>query len=143
MSNAASQRFPILAAGLFGGTGVGLGALGAHRLEALLAERSMTHAWETGSRYHLFHAIALLALAALIRTTTGAVASRLGWAARCWSVGIVLFSGSLYWFALGGPHPLVYVTPLGGVALLAGWAYLIAAAFGVGNSAADNRGGFG
>lgn len=137
MSSSASQRFPLLAAGLFGGTGVGLGALGAHRLEPLLAERGMTHAWETGARYHLYHAIALLALAAAVRIMPEVVASRLTWAARLWSIGIVLFSGSLYWFALGGPHALVYATPAGGVALLIGWAYVIGAAFGIRKGAAD------
>jgi uncharacterized membrane protein YgdD (TMEM256/DUF423 family) len=83
----------------------------------------MTHAWETGSRYHLYHAIALLALAAIMRKGS----TPLHWAARCWSVGILLFSGSLYWFALGGPHPLVYLTPVGGLTLLAGWFCVIAA----------------
>lgn len=127
MSTSGSQRYALLAGGLFGLTGVALGALGAHRLEATLAERGMTRAWETGSRYHLYHALALLALAAIansswIRGTT------LDWAARLWSVGILLFSGSLYWFALGGPRPLVYVTPLGGVALLAGWCCVVLAA---------------
>lgn len=130
MSATSPQRFPLLAAGLFGGTGVGLGALGAHRLEPLLAERGMTHAWETGARYHLFHAVALLAVAALVASANAPAPGRLVWAARLWSIGIVLFSGSLYWFAIGGPHPLVYVTPVGGIALLTGWAFLIAAAFG-------------
>jgi uncharacterized membrane protein YgdD (TMEM256/DUF423 family) len=123
MSSSSPQRFPLLAGGCFGLTGVGLGALGAHRLEPLLAERGMTHAWETGSRYHLYHALALLALAAIMRNGS----APLDWAARCWSVGIVLFSGSLYWFALGGPHPLVYLTPVGGLTLLAGWFFVIAA----------------
>jgi uncharacterized membrane protein YgdD (TMEM256/DUF423 family) len=134
MTHSAPQRFPLLAAGLFGLTGVALGALGAHRLEAVLAERGMTHAWETGSRYHLYHALALLAVGALggiaVRHEENPVGSkRLLWAARCWCVGILLFSGSLYWFALGGPHALVFVTPLGGLALLAGWGCVIAAAF--------------
>jgi len=128
MTTLPHQRFAVLAGGIFGLTGVALGALGAHRLEAVLAERGMTHAWETASRYHLFHAIALLAVAAL----TNAAATRpdaLRWAARLWSLGIVLFSGSLYWFALGGPHPLVFVTPLGGIALIAGWACVVVAAW--------------
>jgi uncharacterized membrane protein YgdD (TMEM256/DUF423 family) len=123
MSNSRPQRFPLFAAGFFGLTGVGLGALGTHRLEPILAEHGMTHAWETGARYHLYHALALLAVVALLRSQSAG----LTWAARCWSVGILLFSGSLYWFALGGPHPLVYITPLGGIALLAGWFGVIVA----------------
>jgi uncharacterized membrane protein YgdD (TMEM256/DUF423 family) len=127
MSSSAAQRFPLLASGFLGLTGVGLGALGAHRLEAFLAEHGMTHAWETGARYHLFHAIALLALAG-VAALPNVASGPLVWAARCWTVGVVLFSGSLYWFAVGGPHPLVYVTPAGGLALLAGWIFVIVAA---------------
>jgi uncharacterized membrane protein YgdD (TMEM256/DUF423 family) len=125
MSTTRDSRPVLLLAGLAGATAVALGALGAHRLEPLLAEKGMTHAWDTGSRYHLVHALALLAAAAWLRTGgNGAV----NWAARLWAVGILLFSGSLYWFALGGPHSLVYVTPLGGVALIAGWILVVAAA---------------
>ena len=58
------QRFSLLAAGIFGATGVALGALGAHKLEPLLAERGMSHAWETAARYHMIHAVALLGIAA-------------------------------------------------------------------------------
>jgi uncharacterized membrane protein YgdD (TMEM256/DUF423 family) len=120
MNRSFSERFALL-------TGVALGALGAHRLEATLAERGMTHAWETGARYHMIHAVALLALASLGRDADVATQRRLGWAAWCWTIGILLFSGSLYPFALGGPHALMYVTPFGGLALLAGWVFVLAA----------------
>lgn len=137
MKTSAPERFPLLAAGILGAAGVALGALGAHRLQAVLAERGMTHAWETGSRYHLIHAIALLAAAALVRgASAGPRTARVTRAAWCWCIGTVLFSGSLYWFALGGPHPLVYVTPIGGVGLIAGWVFLIAAGFASTDTAA-------
>jgi uncharacterized membrane protein YgdD (TMEM256/DUF423 family) len=123
------HRFPLLAAGIFGATGVALGALGAHALDAFLAERGMAHAWETAARYQLFHAVALLGSAAWLRTASGAGATRIQWAARCWSAGIVLFSGSLYGLAAGGPRWLGPITPLGGVALMAGWLCIVAAAF--------------
>lgn len=110
-------------------TGVGIGAFGAHGLAATLAERGMTHAFETGSRYHLFHALAVLAAAAWLRTASGSAATRMLWAARFWTIGVVLFSGSLYWLALGGPRWLGPVTPLGGVALLLGWLFVLLAAF--------------
>jgi uncharacterized membrane protein YgdD (TMEM256/DUF423 family) len=129
MSSTSAQRFPLIAAGAFGITGVALGALGAHAIAAVLAEHGMAHAWETGARYHLFHAVALLGLAGWARTAAAAAGSRVIWAARCWSIGIVLFSGSLYGIALGGPRWLGPITPLGGIALLAGWAFVIAAAF--------------
>jgi len=53
--------------------------------------------------------------------------SALTWAARLWCIGLLLFAGSLYWYAVGGPHGLVFVTPLGGVALLAGWCCVVVA----------------
>ena len=123
-----SHRFPLLAAGLFGLTGVALGAFGAHGLQAMLVERGMTQSWETAARYQLIHTVALLAAAAWLRAGAGAGSVRMLWAARCWSAGIVLFSGSLYLFAIGGPHFLVFLTPIGGVTLLAGWLLVIAAA---------------
>lgn len=124
-----SHRFPLLAAGIFGVTGVALGAFGAHGLQSLLAERGMTHAWDSAARYQLLHVVALLGAAAWLRTATGAAAARVVWAARCWSAGIVLFSGSLYGLAVGGPRWLGPVTPLGGVAFMAGWLCVLAAAF--------------
>ena len=121
-------RRTLLAAGLFGATGVALGAFGAHALETFLTEHNTAHVWDTAVRYQLVHAAALLGAAAWQRSATGAAASRVGWAARCWSAGIVLFSGSLYGIAAGGPRWLGPITPLGGVALIAGWGCLIAAA---------------
>ena len=123
-----SHRFPLLAAGLFGVTGVALGAFGAHGLAAVLAERGTAQAWETAARYQLLHTVALLAAAAWLRAGSGAGTVRTLWAARCWSAGIVLFSGSLYGYAIGGPHFFVHVTPIGGVTLLAGWLMVVAAA---------------
>lgn len=87
----------------------------------------MTRAWETAARYHNVHAVALLALAALACGMSDRAPKSLSVAAWSWTIGIVLFSGSLYALALGGPHPLVYVTPLGGIALLIGWAAVIVA----------------
>ena len=124
--NSIRQRL-LLLAGLFGGTGVGLGAFGAHWLGPKLAERGMTHAWETGWRYHIVHAIALLALAAVVSLNDENLRT-LRWAGRCWSLGVVLFSGSLYWLALGAPRWIGPVTPLGGVILILGWVCVIAAA---------------
>lgn len=125
------HRFPLLAAGVFGALGVALGAFGAHGLQALLTERGTTQPWETAARYQLLHTMALLGVAAWLRAWSGAGAIRLRWAARCWSAGIVLFSGSLYVFAVGGPHFMVFLTPIGGVVLMAGWLMVIAAAFAV------------
>lgn len=122
--------FPLLAAGLLGLTGVALGALGAHALKVTLLERGTAQAWETGARYHLFHAVALLGVAVWTKVApTSGGASLMAWTARCWVAGTLIFSGSLYWLALGGPRWLGPITPLGGVALMAGWALVSIAAF--------------
>ncbi len=124
-----NHRKGLLAAGILGATGVALGAFGAHGLREALTERGMTVAWETGARYQLLHAVALIGLAAWAQRTNGAANARAGWAARCWVAGVVIFSGSLYLLALGGPRWLGPVTPLGGILLMLGWVFLIAAAF--------------
>jgi uncharacterized membrane protein YgdD (TMEM256/DUF423 family) len=127
------QRFALLAAGVLGGLGVALGAFGAHSLQALLAERGTAATWETASRYQLVHAVALLGAAAWLRAGGGAGTGRMLWAVRCWCAGVALFSGSLYLYAVGGPHFMVFVTPIGGVIFIAGWVMAIAAALAVKN----------
>ena len=122
------HRFPLLAAGVLGTLGVALGAFGAHGLQALLAERGTAQSWETAARYQLLHTMALLGVAAWLRAGGGAGTVRILWAARCWCAGIALFSGSLYLYAVGGPHFLVFLTPIGGVALMVGWLMVVAAA---------------
>lgn len=123
-----NPRTTLIAAALLGASGVGLGAFGAHALRAELLANGMTNAWETAVRYHLLHAVALLALAVWLRQANGGTraARAAGWA---WLIGVVVFSGSLYGLALGGPRWLGPVTPLGGIALLAGWLALVPAAF--------------
>lgn len=90
--------------------------------------RGMTIPWETAARYQLLHAVALVGLAAWLRSSGSPAATLLCWAARCWVGGTLLFAGSLYWIALGGPRWLGPITPLGGLALMAGWILLIVAA---------------
>ena len=117
------MRDPLLAlAALLGASGVGLGAFGAHGLEARLGEALAT--WETGVFYHLVHALALLAVALLLRVAGEAPLLRsAGW---LFAAGVGLFSGSLYLLALGGPGWLGPVTPLGGLAFIVGWACIAA-----------------
>lgn len=124
-----NPRSILLAAAFFGATGVALGAFGAHALREWLVTRGMTIPWETAARYQLFHAVALVGLAAWARSAAGAARARAGWAALAWCLGIVLFCGSLYGLAAGGPRWLGPVTPLGGIAFLVGWAGLAAAAW--------------
>ena len=123
-----NDRNVLRAAGLFGAIGVGLGAFGAHGLREVLSARGMVDTWETATRYHLIHAVGLFCIAIWLRQKTGQRSWPLRWAAGNWITGIVLFSGSLYGLALGGPRWLGPVTPLGGVAFIAGWILLIVAA---------------
>lgn len=120
-----SSRAALVAAGILGATGVTLGALGAHALKATLLERGMTNAWETAAKYHLLHAVALLGWAAWQRQNAGAETPARDWVMRLWVAGVVLFSGSLYGLATGGPRWLGPVTPLGGIAFIAGWILVV------------------
>ena len=123
-----NHRSTLLTAGLLGATGVGLGAFGAHALKDALLERGMTVAWETASRYQLIHAIALFVAAGWLHSSQAVILKRFKWAILCWTGGTVLFSGSLYILALGGPRWVGPITPLGGIALLAGWLCVVWAA---------------
>lgn len=120
-----SSRAALVAAGILGATGVTLGALGAHAFKATLLERGMANAWETAAKYHLLHAVALLGWAAWQRQNAGAETPARDWVMRLWVAGVVLFSGSLYGLATGGPRWLGPVTPLGGLAFIAGWILVV------------------
>ena len=98
-----------------------LGAFGAHALKAQLAPDRL-QVYETGVRYHFFHALGLLAIGVLLRTLDVGL---LRYAATLILVGIILFSGSLYLLALAGWRGFALVTPFGGLALLLGWAFLL------------------
>ena len=106
----------IAIAGVLGALGVTLGAFGAHALKTRL-EPTQLAAWNTGVDYHLLHVVALLALALYGSATGRAITVP----AAGISTGILLFSGSLYGLALGGPRWLGPITPLGGLCFIAGW----------------------
>jgi uncharacterized membrane protein YgdD (TMEM256/DUF423 family) len=116
-------------AGILGATGVALGALGAHPLRGALDASGSRAAWETAVGFQLAHATALLGFAGWLRSSPGAEGRCAAWAVRLWIAGAVLFCGSIYVLALGGPRWLGPVTPLGGAALMAGWVFAAAAAF--------------
>jgi uncharacterized membrane protein YgdD (TMEM256/DUF423 family) len=107
-----------------GGIAVAAGAFGAHGLRARLSPETLA-VFETGARYQMYHALALVAAAWVASRWPGAAAA---WAGGLFVAGTLLFSGSLYALALGGQRWLGAVTPVGGVAFLAGWAALAWAA---------------
>ncbi len=106
------------------GLAVALGAFGAHLLRGRLAAEALA-TFEVGARYHMYHALALLAVALVRVHWPGPATAAAGW---LFVAGIVLFSGSLYGLALTGQRWLGAVTPLGGLAFLLGWAALLWAA---------------
>lgn len=115
-------------AAFFGFSGVAAGAFGAHALKQSLQNRNMTHVWETAVLYTLIHAIALLASGLASAKNDSTPNLWLSRACACWTLGVILFAGSLYGLALEGPRFLGPVTPLGGLFLLAGWVCVFLAA---------------
>jgi len=95
---------------------VALGAFGAHALKGALVERGTLETWKTAVDYQIWHALALLLIAAIDGNRRSAA---------CFVLGILLFSGSLYFIALGGPSWLGPVTPLGGLSFMLGWVLLL------------------
>lgn len=143
----------LVAGGCVAFTGVLLGALGAHSISDQLSESAMA-TWQTAGLYHLIHAPALLAIGLFLtfskrqrkrplsgrevaqdrdgskRALALAIARQtraLKFAGFAFVLGVILFSGSLYLLALGGPRALGPLTPIGGVCFLLGWVAVIVA----------------
>jgi uncharacterized membrane protein YgdD (TMEM256/DUF423 family) len=110
---------------LMGALAVGIGAFGAHGLRGRLTP-DMLVVFETGARYQMYHALAMIATAALMSRVEGRAVIAAGWS---FFIGILIFSGSLYALALTGMSALGAVTPVGGLAFLVGWICLLVAAF--------------
>jgi uncharacterized membrane protein YgdD (TMEM256/DUF423 family) len=110
---------------LFGLLAVGAGAFGAHGLRDRLTPEYLA-IFETAVRYQMYHALALLAVAWAGTNWPSGSAVAAGW---LFTAGIVIFSGSLYILTLTGTRWLGAITPIGGVALIAGWAALALVAF--------------
>lgn len=109
---------------VLGALAVGLGAFGSHGLKDILSPESLD-VWRTAVSYHFIHTVALLAL--YLHRGAGTVSA---WPARLWITGILLFSGSLYLLSTRAAHglPVAFlgpITPLGGLALTAGWLALL------------------
>ncbi len=103
-------------ASLSGATGVALGAFGAHALRPRLPVEKLA-SWDTAVEYQLFHSVVLLALALYGAYSTRPVTLP----SALFSVGILLFSGSIYLLVLVGGAWFAPLTPLGGLCLIAGW----------------------
>jgi uncharacterized membrane protein YgdD (TMEM256/DUF423 family) len=113
----ARHRFFIIAGTLSGASGVVLGAFGAHGLASRLSPSDLS-TWETAVLYQVLHALLLVQVGVMNRNQPSRALQFAGFSLLS---GIVLFSGSLYVLALGGPRLLGPVTPIGGVAFILGW----------------------
>ena len=120
-----NQSFYLRIGAVLGGLAVVIGAFGAHGLDAILSDE-MAGVFETGVKYHFYHALAILAVAA---GSSALWSSRLClWACRLWVLGILIFSGSLYALAMTQIGWFGAIAPIGGTAMIAGWVLLAIAA---------------
>lgn len=103
----------IAVAAVFAFLAVALGAFGAHGLEKLLTEHGTREIWQTAFLYHFFHALALMQFFIWGRGPA--------WIGKCFTFGILIFSGSLYLLAVTGIKKLGMITPIGGTFFLIAW----------------------
>lgn len=120
-------RIFLMIASALGGISVILGAFATHSLKDTLSERAL-EIWETGTKYQMYHALALI-LVALLLSRLSTESTALVVAGYAFIIGVLLFSGSLYALSLSGIKWLGAITPLGGVAFIIGWSCLALAAW--------------
>ncbi|MEL6439214.1 MAG: DUF423 domain-containing protein [Cyanobacteria bacterium J06621_8] len=121
-------RIFLAIAGALGGISVILGAFASHALKEHLSVRALA-IWETGTKYQMYHALALVLVALLL--TRFPDSTLLTVAGFAFIMGIFMFSGSLYALSFSGIKLLGIITPLGGVAFIIGWLCLSLAAWGI------------
>ena len=117
-----NQKQTLLAGAILGALGVALGAFGAHALKDLLIKNGRLETFELAVRYQFYHVLALLFIGILMEQYGS---PRMNWSSLSIFVGVVLFSGSLYLFALTNAKTFAMITPIGGLFLLGGWIVLI------------------
>ncbi len=120
-----TPRTWVVAGALLAGLAVAAGAFGAHGLRARLSP-DILQVFETAARYQMYHGLALIAVGLIADRWPSPLLGPAGW---LFLAGIVLFSGSLYGLTLSGVRILGAITPIGGVAFLAGWALVALAAW--------------
>ena len=114
-------------AGISGAIAVGLGAFGAHSLEALLIQNGRLDTFQTAVNYHFYHTLALFGIGILASVKPDW--KGISFAAWSMVLGILIFSGSLYVLSLTGITWLGAITPLGGLAFILGWSSLVYLSF--------------
>ena len=112
----------LLAGSIFAFIGIALGAFGAHALKGKFKEEKYEKSWETGCRYFMYNAFALLAVGLLQQLDTAVMLQTAG---VLFIAGALLFSGSLWVLSISGVRLLGAITPIGGLMQLAGWVCFI------------------
>lgn len=112
----------LISGGVLSGLGVAIGAFGAHALKTVLEANNRMETFETGVKYQFYHALALILLGLIMQKFDD---KAFVWAGYSYLLGIILFSGSLFILSLTGINKWGAVTPLGGVAFIAGWILLV------------------
>ncbi len=116
-----NQRQTLVAGAILGALGVALGAFGAHALKNALIQNGRLETYELAVRYQYYHAFVMLITGLAMEKCNQA---SIRWASLLILVGVVLFSGSLYFFAFTNIASFAMVTPIGGVFMLVGWIML-------------------
>lgn len=118
----------LVAAAIFGGLAVAVGAFGAHGLESVTKDEKILHGFQTGVQYQMYHAFALLAVAVLYDKLP---VDWMKWSGIFFIAGIILFSGSLYLLTFlkiqesNAARFVGPITPIGGVSFIVGWICLV------------------
>lgn len=107
---------------VFGGLAVMIGAFGAHALKNLLESSSRTDTFETAVKYQFYHGLALILLGILMMNFKHNFYNYAGYS---FAIGTIIFSGSLYILCLTGITKFGMITPIGGVFMILGWAFLL------------------
>ncbi len=121
------MKFFIQSGAVLGLLGVALGAFGAHALRNMLEASGRGATFETAVKYQFYHAFALVLVGLLMHTfgTNPTVVKLLNWAGYSFLGGVIVFSGSLYVLCFTGITWLGAITPIGGLAMIIGWALVL------------------
>ena len=116
----------LISGSIIAGLGVAIGAFGAHALKSILEANNRLETFETGVKYQFYHALALIILGLIMQKFDDRI---FAWSGYSYLAGIVIFSGSLYILSLTGVGKWGAITPLGGVAFIMGWIFLVIGLF--------------
>ncbi len=116
-----NQKLIFTIASIYGALGVGIGAFGAHGLKKILEAHNRIETFQTGVEYQFYHVFALFVVGILMQWYNHDALKIAAW---MFTIGIFIFSFSLYALSLTGINKLGAITPIGGVFFIVGWFYL-------------------